>query len=203
MITAGELGKLFYVDSQRLNLGLFRPDCNVIWDLAPHDLSVLRYLLDADPVAVSATGRSHIRTGNQDLAYIHLRYADDVSAHLQLSWLHPSKVRRLTIVGDRLMALYDDVEPQDKLRIYNRGVDRPPYSTTYEEFQLSYRSGDITIPTIPWQEPLRAACAHFADCIRSGEQPLSSGEWSIPICEVIEAIHRSLELGGAEIELDY
>jgi predicted dehydrogenase len=201
MIVAGQLGKLFYIDSQRLNLGRIQRDVNVIWDLAPHDLSVLRYLLDADPIAVSATGRSHIRSGNEDLAYIHLRYADDMSAHLQLSWLHPSKVRRFTVVGDRLMALYDDVEPQDKLRIYNRGVDREPYSTTFEEFQLSYRSGDITIPTIPWVEPLHVACQHFADCIRTGQRPLSDGRWSIPICQTIEAIHRSLEQGGAEIAL--
>ncbi|WIG59174.1 MAG: Myo-inositol 2-dehydrogenase [Ktedonobacterales bacterium] len=201
LLTGGQLGKLFYIDAQRLNLGLFHRDVNVVWDLAPHDLAMLRYLLDADPVSVRADGSAHIQPGVEDLAYVHLRYADGLVAHLHLSWLHPSKVRRFTVVGDRRMAIYDDVEPQDKLRIYNRGVDRPPHATTFEEFQLSYRNGEIVIPSISLAEPLRVSCEHFANCIRTGSTPLSDGVWSLPITQTLCAIQRSLELHGQEVSL--
>lgn len=204
LIEKGELGKLYYIDAQRLNLGQYRPDVNVIWDLAPHDLSMLRYLLDADPISVRADGVSHVKPGTEDVAYIHLRYPDGLFAHLQVSWLHPTKVRRFTLVGNRKMALYDDVDPQSTVRIYDRGVDRPeavPHSTTFEEFQLSYRTGDITIPTIQVVEPLRIACEHFAHCIRTGETPLTDGEWSLPITRTLVAIERSLKLGGQEVEV--
>jgi predicted dehydrogenase len=201
IVAEGYLGKIYYIDTQRLNLGLFRPDVNVIWDLAPHDLSILRYVLDTDPIAVRATATAYIQPNIEDVAYIHLRYADGMIAHLQLSWLHPSKVRRFTVVGDQRMAIYDDVEPLDKLWVYNRGVDRPAHATTFEEFQLSYRSGEITIPSIPWVEPLHAACAHFADCIRQNQKPLSDGAWSLPITHTLVAIQRSLELGGQEVTI--
>lgn len=200
MLQENELGKLYYIDAQRLNLGLYRPDVNVVWDLAPHDLSMLRYLLDADPVSVRADGASHVAPGIEDIAYIHLRYPGGLFAHLQVSWLHPTKVRRFTLVGNRKMALYDDVD-QDKIRIYDRGVDHPAHSTTFEEFQLSYRNGAITIPTIPFVEPLRVACEHFAHCIRSGETPLTDGAWSLPVTRTLVAIERSLKLGGQEVEV--
>jgi predicted dehydrogenase len=199
ILTEGQLGKLYYIDTQRQNLGLFHQDVNVVWDLAPHDLSMLRYLLDADPVAVRAVGSAHIQRKVHDVAYIHLHYANEMIAHLQLSWLHPSKVRRFTLVGDQRMAVYDDVEPHDKVRIYNRGVDRLPHSTTFEEFELSYRTGEIIIPSIAWKEPLQAECEHFVDCIRSGKPPLSDGVWSLPITRTLEAIQRSLELDGQEV----
>jgi predicted dehydrogenase len=199
IISEEQLGKLYYIDAQRLNLGLFRKDVNVVWDLAPHDLSMLRYLLDKDPIAVRATGAAYIQQNIHDVVYIYLRYANGMLAHLHLSWLHPSKVRRLTIVGDQRMALYDDVDPHDKVRIYNRGVDRPAHSTTFEEFQLSYRSGEIIIPSIGWKEPLQAECEHFAECIRTGTQPLTDGIWSLPITRTLDAIQRSLEGDGQEV----
>lgn len=203
MVQEGKLGKLYYVDAQRLNLGLYRRDVNVVWDLAPHDLSILRYILGTDPVSVRADGASHVTPGVEDVAYLHLRYAEPARliAHVQVSWLHPTKVRRVTLVGDRKMAYYDDVEPLEKLRLYNRGVDRPAHSTTFEEFQLSYRNGEITIPTIPFVEPLRVACEHFAHCIRSGEHALTDGEWSLPITRTLVAIDQSLKLGGQEVEV--
>jgi predicted dehydrogenase len=199
IIAAGQLGKLYYIDAQRLNLGLFHKDVNVLWDLAPHDLSILRYLLESDPVAVRAAGAAYIQQGIHDVVYIHLRYPDNMLVHVQLSWLHPSKVRRFTVVGDQRMVIYDDVEPQDKIRIYNRGVERPAHSTTFEEFQLSYRTGEITIPSLTWAEPLQVACEHLAHCIRSGEQPLSSGLWSLSITKTLAAIQQSLDLGGQEL----
>lgn len=201
LIARGLLGKLYYIDTQRLNLGLFHRDINVIWDLGPHDVSILRYLLGTDPVSVRATGAAHIQPGVVDVAYVHLRYADGLIAHIQLSWLHPSKVRRLTAVGDRHMAIYDDVEPQDKLRIYNRGVDLPKPASTFEEFQLSYRTGETIIPSIQFTEPLHIACEHFADCIRTRRTPVSDGGWSLPITRTLAAIHRSLELNGQEVQI--
>lgn len=201
IIAEGQLGKLYYIDTQRLNLGIFRSDVNVIWDLGPHDLSILRYVLNADPVSVRATGAAHIQPDIEDVAYIHLRYADGMIAHLQLSWLHPSKVRRFTFVGDRRMVLYDDTEPLDKLWIYNRGVDRPAHSTTFEEFQLSYRNNEIIIPSVPMVEPLHEACQHFADCIRDNQKPLSDGAWSLRITHTLVAIQRSLELNGQEVTI--
>ncbi|MFI5273093.1 MAG: Gfo/Idh/MocA family protein [Ktedonobacterales bacterium] len=201
MLAAGELGKLYYIDAQRLNLGLYRRDVNVVWDLAPHDLSMLRYILDADPISVQATGAAHVSPGVEDVAYLHLRYPDGLFAHLQVSWLHPTKVRRFTLVGDRRMALYDDVEPLDKIRVYNRGVDHPAHSTTFEEFQLSYRNGEITIPTIPFAEPLRVSCDQFAHSIRTGERPLTDGAWSLPVTRTLVAVERSLKLSGQEVEV--
>ncbi len=201
IITEGQLGRLHYIDAQRLNLGLFHRDVNVLWDLAPHDLSILRYWLDADPVTVRATGAAHIQQGIHDVVYIHLRYADGLLVHIQLSWLHPSKVRRFTLVGDQRMAVYDDVEPQDKLRIYNRGVEHAARSSALEDFQLSYRTGEIVIPAVPWAEPLRVACEHFAHCIRSEQAPLSDGRWSLSITRALAAIQRSLDLEGKEVAL--
>ncbi len=199
MITRGQLGNIYYVDAHRLNLGLFHKDVNVLWDLAPHDLSMLRYLFDVDPVSVRATGAAHIQPGIHDVVYIHLRYGDGMLAHLQLSWLHPSKVRTFTVVGDQRMVIYDDVEPQDKIRLYNRGVERPAHSTTFEEFQLSYRTGEITIPSLQWAEPLQVACEHLAHCIRTGQQPLGSGLWSLSITRTLAAIQQSLDLEGREV----
>ncbi len=204
LVHEGELGKLYYIDAQRLNLGQYRPDVNVVWDLAPHDLSMLRYLLDMDPVTVRADGVSHVAPGIEDVAYVHLRYPGGLFAHLQLSWLHPTKVRRFTLVGNRKMAHYDDVDPENKVRIYDRGVDHPdavPHSTTFEEFHLSYRNGAITMPTIQFVEPLRVACEHFAHCIRTGETPLTDGAWSLPITRTLVAIERSLKLGGQEVDI--
>ncbi len=201
IVTEGQLGKLHYIDAQRLNLGLFHRDVNVLWDLAPHDLSILRYLLNGDPIAVRATGGTHIQPGIHDVVYIHLRYADGLRAHIQLSWLYPSKVRRFTVVGDQRMVVYDDVEPQDKIRLYNRGVERLAPSSAFDACQLSYRTGESVIPAVPWVEPLQVACGHFAHCIRSGQAPLSNGLWSLSITKTLAAIQQSLDLEGEEVSL--
>jgi predicted dehydrogenase len=156
-------------------------------------------LLDADPVAIRANGAAHIQRSIQDVSYIHMIYASGLIAHLQVSWLHPLKVRRLTVVGDHKMAVYDDVNPEDKIRIYNKGVDHPKQTTTFEDFQLSYRTGETTAPAIGWREPLLVECEHFADCIRSGKQPLTDALWSQPVTRTLEAIERSLSLNGQEV----
>jgi predicted dehydrogenase len=193
IIDHGELGDIYYVDAVRVNLGLFQPNSNVLWDLAPHDISILRYLLGADPVQVSATGTACIFEGIPDIAYLHLVFPNDVLAHIHVSWLDPCKVRRITIVGSKKMAVYDDVEALEKIRIYDKGVDRPPYTHTFGEFQLSYRYGDVVVPYIRFTEPLSVECQHFIECIRDHSTPQSSGRDGMAVVKVLEAAQHSLE----------
>jgi predicted dehydrogenase len=197
IIASGELGKIYYVNAMRLNLGLFQPDMNVIWDLAPHDLSILLFLLDKDPIRVGAQGGDCIFSGKHDIAYLHLEFPDKVLAHVHVSWLDPCKVRRYTVVGSDKMLVYDDVESLEKIKIYDKGVERPPYTDTYGDFQCSYRYGDVTIPHIKFTEPLRIESQHFIDCIvKRCDEPLSSGLDGLKVVRILETAQRSLENGG-------
>jgi predicted dehydrogenase len=200
-VQSGSLGRVYHVDAIRVNLGLFQPDINVLWDLAPHDLSILNYILDAEPVEVSAQGGAFVRPGVHDVAHVMLRYPTGALAHVHVSWLYPSKVRRITVVGDQQMAVYDDVESNEKLRIFNRGVDVPDYTSTFGEFQLSYRYGDIVSPHIHWTEPLTLECQHFLDSICTGVAPRSSGANGLSIVRLLQAMQDSLLAGGATIAL--
>src|ERR1051326_1272136 len=146
LVQSGALGRVYYADATRANLGLLQRDINVIWDLAPHDLSILNYILGSLPLRVSAHGGAYVQSRVQDVAHLTLQYPEDILAYLQRSWLSPSKIRRFTVVGNRQMAVYDDVEATEKIRIYNRGVDVPEHTTTFGEFQLSYGHGDIVRP---------------------------------------------------------
>ena len=197
LIEAGELGEVHYLDAVRTNLGLFQPKTDAMWDLAPHDISIANYLLDAAPVRVTAHGGSFAMRsmGINDLVYLHLEYPDGKLANIRVSWLDPNKTRRTTVVGDKKMLVYDDVENLEKLRVYDKGVDTVPYTDTYGEFQCSYRYGDVTIPHVSWQEPLRIECRHFVDSITAGTAPLSDGVSGMRVVEVLEAASRSLELG--------
>ncbi|MDQ3928372.1 MAG: Gfo/Idh/MocA family oxidoreductase [Chloroflexota bacterium] len=192
LVQSGELGEIYYIHSQRLNLGLFQRDINVIWDLAPHDVSILMYVLGMDPTAASARGSAHVRPGIEDVAYLHLEFPGHVRAEIHLSWLDPNKVRRITVVGSKKMAVYDDVETLEKIRVYNKGVDAPPHTDTFGEFQLSYRYGDIMIPHLPSTEPLRLECGHFLECIQTGATPLSDGRQGLTVVRVLEAAQASL-----------
>ncbi len=203
IIDSGELGKIYYIDAVRVNLGLFQNDLNVIWDLAPHDISIARYLLGQDPLAVSASGGDFIFRDKHDVAYIALHFADGVMAHIQVSWLNPNKVRRTTIVGSKKMLVYDDVEPLEKIRIYDKGVERPPYTDTFDDFQCSYRYGDIVTPYISRAEPLRTQCQHFIDCVLGRErQPQSDGRVGLRVVQILEAADRSLLNGGTLQPID-
>ena len=173
LVQGGALGEIFYIDAHRLNLGLFQRDINVIWDLAPHDISILLYVLGMEPVAVHATGSAYVQPGIEDVAYLQLGFPNKVRAAVHVSWLDPNKVRQITVVGSKKMAVYDDVATLDKIRIYDKGVDVPPPASNFGEFQLSYRYGEITIPNVPNTEPLRLECQHFLDCIRGETKPLS------------------------------
>jgi predicted dehydrogenase len=201
LVESGELGRIYYADSARLNLGLFQRHSNVVWDLAPHDVSILAYVLGQVPVRVSARGRACIRPDVHDVCYLELVFPDGSSANVHVSWLDPDKVRRLTLVGDRRMAVYNDVSTVEKLRVYDRGVEAPAIDN-YGEFELAYRHGQIVIPHIQWREPLRMECEHFAHCVRTGAEPLSGGEEGLAVVAVLEAATRSLELGGERVPVE-
>jgi predicted dehydrogenase len=188
------LGDVYYVDAARVNLGLFQPDINVVWDLAPHDISILIYVLGMEPESVSARGGIFVQRqkGLHDVAYLAFYFPNGLLAQVRVSWLDPCKIRRYTVVGSERMLVYDDVDPQNKLSIYDRGVDMPPYSDTEEEFHLSYRTGAATPYPIEWVEPLRVECEHFVDCIRHGTEPRSGGEAGLQVVRVLEAAQRSL-----------
>lgn len=201
LVQDGELGHVYYIDAMRLNLGLFQPDINVMWDLAPHDLSILNYVLGMHPVSVSAQGGSYVRPNVHDVVYLTLHYPNGLLAHIHVSWLNPSKMRRFTVVGDKQMAVYDDVEATEKVRVFNRGVDAPEHTSTFGEFQLSYRYGDIVSPHIRWFEPLAVECRHFAESILEGKTPRSDGRNGLRIVQILEAAEASLAAGGATMPI--
>jgi len=201
LVQDGELGRIYYADAARLNLGLFQRHANVAWDLAPHDLSILIHVLDQDPVMVSARGSSCVQEDVHDVCYLEVLFSNGTSANVHVSWLDPDKVRRLTLVGDRRMVVFDDVSQVAKLRIYDSGVEYP-VGAEQGEFELAYRHGQIVIPSIDWQEPLRLECEHFVHCIRTGERPLSDGRQGLTVVATLEAADRSLRSGGVRIPVD-
>jgi predicted dehydrogenase len=199
LIESGELGEIYYVNAVRTNLGLYQPNVNAMWDLAPHDISILLYILGREPISVTAQGAASVFKHIHDLVFMHLKFDDQLLAHIHVSWLDPNKVRRITVVGSKKMAVYDDIEAVDKIKIFDRGVDTPPYTDSFAAFQLSYRNGEVTTPEIPFVEPLRAECLHFAESIINGTQPRSSGEVGLRIVKVLEAASLSLAEDGVKM----
>jgi predicted dehydrogenase len=200
MIDGGELGQVFYIYSVRVNLGRVRQDENALWSLAPHDVSMIEYLLGDEPDSVSARGGTYLQSRIQDVVFVNLRFRSGVSAQIQVSWLDPRKERRLTIVGSHKMVEFDDVHPVEKIRIYDKGVDRPPAFTEYAQF-LSIRNGDIHIPQVPMVEPLERQTHHFLECIASGKRPMTDGHSALRVVRVLEAAQKSLESDGAPVSL--
>jgi predicted dehydrogenase len=200
IIASGELGEIYYVNGTRVNLGLFQSDINVVWDLAPHDISMLLFILGLDPEAVSARGAVYVQRqkGIHDVAYVTLYFPNGVLADVRVSWLDPCKIRHYTVVGSEKMLVYDDIATEEKILIYDKGVEVPPYSDTEEEFHLSYRYGDVVPYPVSWVEPLRVECQHFCDCIRAEQQPRSSGRVGLKVVKVLEATQRSLMNGGTQ-----
>jgi len=196
IIASGAIGRVYYAHAARTNLGIFQKDVNVLWDLAPHDISILLYALNLEPINVSACGQAYVQPGIHDVARLVVNFTNQVQAHILVSWLDPCKVRRITVVGDKKMVVYDDVEPLEKIKIYDTGVEAPDHTENYGEFQLSYRYGDITIPRISPQEPLKLECTHFADCIVQGRRPRSDGEVGLKVVKILEAAEKSLLNGG-------
>lgn len=196
LVRTGELGKLFYLYGLRVNLGQVRKDENALWSFGPHDVSVALYLLGEQPVRVAAHGKSYLQPGIEDVVFLTMEFASGVLAHVQLSWLDPHKERKLTVVGAKKMVVFDDMEPREKLRIYDKGVDRPPEYGSFGE-SLAIREGDIFIPRIPTVEPLAAELAHFVRAAQGREAPRVSAEDGVRVVRVLEAASRSLARGGA------
>jgi predicted dehydrogenase len=196
IIQSGELGRIYYVSSIRVNLGLYQPDVNVVWDLAPHDVSILLYILGIDPLHASAHGGMFVKPGVHDVAYLSLYFPDSIMAELRVSWLDPVKIRRITVIGSKKMVVYDDIEPVNKLVIYDKGVDVQPYTDTYEDFHLAYRYGDAVPVPLDWQEPLKVECLHFLHSIRNGGSVCSDGKQGLKVVQILEAAQKSLFNGG-------
>lgn len=201
IVDSGEIGDLLYVNAQRLNLGLFQKDINVAWDLAPHDLSIILYILGKYPVTVNCQGNAHISQTIEDVTNISLAFNGREFATIQSSWLEPRKVRQMTIVGTRKMIVYDDLEPREKIRIYDTRVERPPHYDSFAEFQYAYHYGDCYIPHLQQEEPLFVLCRHFVDCIRTGNRPRSCGRQGLELVRILEACEESLRADGAPISL--
>jgi predicted dehydrogenase len=201
LVQSGSLGRVYYVDAVRANLGIFQKDINVVWDLAPHDISILGYIFGTAPLQVSAHGGAYVQHRVNDVAQLTLHYPNDMLALIHVSWLSPSKIRRFTIVGDRQMVVYDDVETTDKIRVYNRGIQVPDHTSTFGEFQLSYRYGDIVSPYLHWSEPLGTECEHFAEAILTGGTPRSDAYDGLCVVRVLEAADASLAADGAFINI--
>jgi predicted dehydrogenase len=201
IIQNGEIGDIYYVDTARLNLGLFQPGSNVLWDLAPHDISILLYLLDLDPISVSAHGNPHVFKGIFDVAFIHLKFPHQISAYVHVSWLDPRKVRRVTVVGSKKMVVYNDIESLEKVKIYDKGVERPEYTDTFGEFECCYRYGDLVIPNILFVEPLKIECQHFLHSICNHTKPNTDGKVGKKVVQVLEAAERSLLNSSTQEEI--
>jgi predicted dehydrogenase len=198
MVARRELGDLFYLYAQRVNLGQIRPDENALWSFGPHDVSVALFLLGELPVTVSAQGRSYLQQGIEDVVFLNMIFASGVMAHVQMSWLDPHKVRRLTVVGSKQMAVFDDMQPREKLRIYDKGVNRPPEYRSYGE-SLTIREGDIFIPRLPNVEPLTVQFQHFLRVVRGEETPRADHADGVRVVRVLDAATRSLAQGGAPV----
>ncbi|MGB1287460.1 MAG: Gfo/Idh/MocA family protein [Aggregatilineales bacterium] len=202
IINSGELGEIYYLDAVRTNLGLFHPSLDVMWDLAPHDISTILFLLGQSPESIQVSGGASIWDEVCDLAYMHLNFADGKQAHVRVSWLDPQKVRRITVVGSKKMLVYDDVSPLEKLKIFDKGVEAPPYTETFGDFQMSYRYGDIVIPHISGTEPLRLECEHFIESIMAGTDPQTDGWNGLRVVRVLEAASESLANKGVAVDFD-
>jgi predicted dehydrogenase len=200
MIADGDLGSVYYLYSQRVNLGQVRPDENALWSFGPHDVSVAMKLLGEPPVYVSAQGRSCLQPGIEDVVFLNMEFASGIVAHVQMSWLDPHKERRLTVVGSRKMVVFDDMQAREKLKVYDKGVDRPPEYGSYGE-SLAVREGDIWIPRIPNVEPLRAELRHFVTVVRREERPRSSARDGLEIVRIMQAASDSLAHRGRQVEL--
>jgi predicted dehydrogenase len=201
IVQAGDLGEIRYINCRRLNLGLFQKDINVAWDLAPHDISIILHILDEFPTAVNCQGNAHITPGVEDVTNMSLSFSRKRFATIQSSWLEPRKIREMTIVGTRRMIVYDDLRTREKIRIYDARVERPPHYDTFAEFQYSYHYGDSYIPYLHQEEPLKLACQHFAECIKTNSQPLTDGRKGLEMVRILEAASASLKRKGAPVML--
>jgi len=201
IVQCGDIGEIRYICARRLNLGLFQKDINVAWDLAPHDISIILHIMGERPTVVNCQGSAHITPGVEDVTTMWLGFPRERSAIVHSSWLDPRKIREMTIVGSKRMIVYDDVSPLEKIRIFDTRVERPPHYDTFAEFHYAYHYGDVYVPYIKQEEPLKNECQHFLDCIRHGTRSLTSGEDGLELVRILEASTESLKNGGAPVKL--
>lgn len=201
LIAGGELGQIYYIYNQRVNLGVVRGDENALWSLAPHDISVVLHLIGQEPTDVSARGQSYLQPGIEDVVFLTLNFDNRAMAHIHVSWLDPHKIRKLTIVGSKKMVVFDDLEGTEKLRIYDKSAEHKTDYNTFAEY-VTLRFGDIVIPHVKVDEPLRLECQHFLDCIRERRRPLTDGRNGLQVVRVLEAAQRSLEKNGVPVSID-
>lgn len=202
IIDSRKLGKIYFFDSVRINLGLFQPDTNVLWDLAPHDISIMRYLLGKDPEAVSVFASSHIISEIPDTAYLSFRFKDGISAHIHVSWLSPVKIRRSIIAGNNKMVVYDDLESAESVKIYDRGVARRNKKAISTTMGYQYRIGDIQVPAIEVKEALHSAAEHFIECIQKNRIPLTNGLEGLKVVSILEAAETSIRENGKFVKIE-
>ncbi|SUS04141.1 Oxidoreductase [uncultured Defluviicoccus sp.] len=201
IVRSGDLGQVYYYDSVRVNLGLFQSDVNVVWDLAVHDLAILRFILDDHPVAVSATGSSHVPGSPENMAHVTLYYGNGTNAHLSVNWLAPVKVRQTLVGGSRKMIIYDDLEPSEKIKVYDRGIRVNGSAEEIRDARVSYRMGDMWAPCLGTKEALLTEIEHFVACISEGTAPLTDGQMGLGVVETLEAAGRSMRRRGQPVEL--
>ena len=201
IVDSGDIGEIRYISARRLNLGLFQKDINVAWDLAPHDISIILHIMQQQPTTINCRGSAHITPGIEDVTIMCLNFPKERSAIIQSSWLDPRKVREMTIVGSKRMIVYDDVAPIEKVRIFDARVERPPHYDTFAEFHYAYHYGDVYVPYIKQEEPLKTECQHFLDCIRHAGTPLTSGKAGLDLVRILEASSKSLKLNGGAVDL--
>ena len=201
LLASGDLGEIYYMYTQRLNLGVVRKDESAWWSLAPHDVSVILHLFGTEPGTVSARGESYLQPGVQDVVFVNLHFSDRRMAQVHVSWLDPHKMRKMTIVGTKKMVVFDDMEAAEKIKVYDKGANlRPDYASYNEAIML--RQGDIYLPRVDMAEPLARECQHFIDCVREDRVPKTSGEDGLRVVRVLEAAQQSIEEGGRPVTLD-
>lgn len=200
-IESGQVGDIMYFDSVRVNLGLFQHDINVIWDLAPHDISIMNYLIDEEPEAVVATGSDHIGNGLEDVAYLTVYYPNRLIAHIHVNWLSPVKIRQTLIGGSKKMIVWDDNSPSEKIKIYDKGIEVVQTADQIYNTLIQYRTGDIYCPKVPQLEALAVEAEHFIDCIENGAAVKSGGDLGYRVVQILEASERSIKNRGKEIKL--
>lgn len=203
ILDSGEIGRIIYIDSVRTNLGPVRGDVNALWDLAAHDLAIFNYWLESQPLRVSATGANVALDSPQDVAFASVQYASGVLAHVHASWLNPRKVRQITVVGEKKMIVFDDIDMTRTVQIYNHGltIDKTVYADSFGAHRLKYQHGDLLVPKLSGGEPLRMECEHFVECIRSGNPPRTGGIDGKRVVDILAASDLSLAAGGAYVDI--
>jgi len=201
LVESGDLGDLHYVDSVRINLGLFQNDVNVIWDLAPHDLSIVDHVLGGDARSISAWGCAHANPDIEDIAYVNVDYGDRLMASFHVNWLSPVKLRQMIFAGSRKSLIFNELNTTEPLKVYNRGVDFAESDEVRRQLLVNYRSGDVWSPHIEAGEALQAAVTHFAECIRDGQEPISDGRLGLRVVKLLTAATRSIRAQGGRVVL--